>query len=202
MSDTEQPEHDPQAWAARTEAGGGGDEVEIRITTFDSPGIPADRLEHDRGEEYWTGTGINPERASEWEHRPPSWRPAEPEQRNGRIARQARPVPPGDRLAHLGHIEHPTELYTIMKPVPNTLPAPPDAEEWIASFGQVVADGNLPGGDGKTSSRAMILDLDPQGAAATPLGGHGVDLCRTCLAPATKASPKCTNPFNHQESAR
>ncbi|MFG2408782.1 hypothetical protein ACGFR8_31450 [Streptomyces brevispora] len=79
-------------------------------------------------------------------------------------------VPPGDRLAHLGHIEHPMELYTHMTPVSNTMPAPADADEWIAAFGRVVADGNLPGGDGRTGT-AMIMDTDPQGTAATPLGG-------------------------------
>ncbi|MFB6505655.1 hypothetical protein ACFC07_21810 [Streptomyces sp. NPDC056099] len=70
-------------------------------------------------------------------------------------------VPPTDRLAHLGHIEHPVEMYAIMKPVSNTMPAPADADEWIAAFGRVVADGNLPGGDGKTS-----VDLDPQSSVS------------------------------------
>ncbi|MER6230974.1 hypothetical protein ACFUC2_04765 [[Kitasatospora] papulosa] len=148
------------------------------------------------------GTGFNPGRASEQERPPASWRPAAPEQREGRVARQEQPVPPGDRLAHLGHIEHPAEPYVIMKQVSNSLPVPDDADEWIAAFGRVIAGGNLPGGDGKTSSRPMIVDTDPQGTVATPLGGPGIDLCRTCLTPVGEPSPECTNPFNHQDSNR
>ncbi|MGC4950943.1 hypothetical protein ACLQ2N_32725 [Streptomyces sp. DT224] len=107
-------------------------------------------------------------------------------------------VPPGDRLAHLGHIEHPTQMYAIMKPVPNTMPVPDDADEWVAAFGRVITGGHLPGGDGKTSM-PMIVDTDPQGTAATPLGGPGLDLCRTCLTPVGEPSAECTNPFSHQE---
>ncbi|WP_433860183.1 hypothetical protein [Streptomyces kronopolitis] len=154
--------------------------------------------EHDRAERPM-GTGMNTGRASEWEHPPTSWRPATPEQRDGRVARQEQPVPPADRLAHLGHIEHPVEMYAVMKPVPNSLPEPADAEEWVAAFGRVMADGNLPGGDGKTSTRIKVTDLDPQGDAATPLGGLGLDLCRTCLTPVGEPSPECANPVNHQE---
>ncbi|MGW1764504.1 hypothetical protein ACWCQL_10545 [Streptomyces sp. NPDC002073] len=90
---------------------------------------------HDRGDRP-TGTGVNSDRASAWEHPPASWRPATPEQRDGRVARQEQPVPPGDRLAHLGHIEHPVEMYTVMKPVPNTVPLSAGTDEWIASFDQ------------------------------------------------------------------
>ncbi|MGW0757137.1 hypothetical protein ACWD1Y_11715 [Streptomyces sp. NPDC002814] len=146
MSDSEQPEQDLRAWAARMEAEGESDEPEVRITTFDSPPIPVT------------------ERASRVDHPAPSWQPAGPEQREGRVARQEQPVPPGDRLAHLGHIEHPVEMYTVMKPVPNTMPMPDDADEWVAAFGRVIAGGNLPGGDGKTSSRPMIVDTDPPGS--------------------------------------
>ncbi|MFI9052419.1 hypothetical protein [Streptomyces sp. NPDC053427] len=153
----------------------------------------------DDGTERPTGTGMNTDRASDWEHPPTSWRPAAPEQREGRVARQERPVPPGDRLAHRGHIEHPAQMYAIMKPVPNTMPPPADADEWIAAFGRVITGGHLPGGDGKTDIRTRIADTDPQGTAATPLGGPGIDLCRTCLTPVGEPSPECTNPFNHQE---
>ncbi len=144
------------------------------------------------------GTGVNIDRASKVEHPPAFWRPAAPEQREGRIARQEQPVPPGDRLAHLGHIEHPVEMYVIMKPVPNSMPVPADADEWISAFGRVVTDGYLPGSDGKTST-AMIVDTDPQGIAAAPLGGRGLDLCGTCRTPVGEPAPGCANPFNHQE---
>ncbi|WP_329453199.1 hypothetical protein OG894_42125 (plasmid) [Streptomyces sp. NBC_01724] len=115
--------------------------------------------EHDG--RYWTGTGMNPERASRTEHPAPSWQTPEPEEREQRrIVRQDRPVPPGDRLAHLGHVEHPVQTYRIMKPVPNDRPVPADAEEWFASFGRVVVAENLPGGNGKTS---IVIGTDPQG---------------------------------------
>lgn len=107
-------------------------------------------------------------------------------------------VPPAEFVARLRRGEHPAEMYTIMRPVPNTMPVPDDADEWIAAFGRVLAPGNLPGGDGKTST-TMLLDTDPQGTAATPLGGPGLDLCRTCLTPVGEPSAECTNPFNHQE---
>ncbi|MGW7090065.1 hypothetical protein ACWGH2_42150 [Streptomyces sp. NPDC054871] len=109
------------------------------------------------------GTGVNIGRAGEVEHPPASWRPAAPEQREGRVTRQEQPVPPGDRLAHLGHIEHPAEMYTFLQPVGNSLPVPDGIEEWAASF---VLDTQRiePGGDGKTSTRVAVTDLDPQGS--------------------------------------
>lgn len=110
-------------------------------------------------------------------------------------------VPPADRLAHLGHIEKPVELYTIMSPVSNTMPTPDDADEWVAAFGSVIASGNLRGSDGKTSM-TMLVDTDPQGALTTPMGGPGIDLCRACLTPVAEPSPECPNPFNHQETGR
>lgn len=105
-------------------------------------------------------------------------------------------VPPADRLAQFGHIEKPVEMYTIMKPVPNTMPTPADADEWVAAFNRVTTGGHLSGGDGKSS---MIVDTDPQGTAAAPLCGPGIDLCRTCFTPVGELSPDCANPFNHQE---
>ncbi|MBV1940860.1 hypothetical protein KUF83_30460 [Streptomyces sp. BV286] len=60
-------------------------------------------------------------------------------------------VPLDERFAHLGHIEIAAEMYVSMTPVPNTMPVPADADEWIAAFGRVAADG-------KTR-----VDLDPQG---------------------------------------
>ncbi|PRH81084.1 hypothetical protein C6N75_00630 [Streptomyces solincola] len=110
----------------------------------------------------------------------------------------SRGVPPAEFVARLQRGEHPAEMDTIMKPVPNTMPVPDDADEWIAAFGRVITGGHLPGGDGKTST-TMFLDTDPQGTVATPLGGPGLDLCRTCLSPVGEPSPECTNPFNHQE---
>ncbi|MFD9248421.1 hypothetical protein [Streptomyces bottropensis] len=109
-------------------------------------------------------------------------------------------VAPAEFVARLGRGEHPAQMYAIMKPVPNTMPVPDDADEWIAAFGRVITGGHLPGGDGKTSM-TMVVDTDPQGTAATPLGGPGpgLDLCRTCRTPVGEPSPECTNPFNHQE---
>lgn len=109
-------------------------------------------------------------------------------------------VSPAEFVARLGRGEHPAQVYAIMKLVPNTMPVPDDADEWIAAFSRRVrtAGNLLPGGDGKTSM-AMIWDTDPQGTAATPLGGPGLDLCATCLTPVDEPSPECTNPFNHQE---
>ncbi|MFD0352919.1 hypothetical protein ACFVHW_04105 [Streptomyces sp. NPDC127110] len=107
-------------------------------------------------------------------------------------------VPPADRLAYLAHTEHPVQMYAIMKPVPNTMPVPDDADEWAAAFGPVITGGNLPGGNGKTSTRTTTADTDPPEPAATPPGGPGLDLCRTCFAPADKPSAQCTNPTNHQ----
>ncbi|MBT2511661.1 hypothetical protein J7I98_38970 [Streptomyces sp. ISL-98] len=43
-------------------------------------------------------------------------------------------VPPQDRLAHLGHVERPAQMYAIMKTVSNTMPVPADADEWMQSF--------------------------------------------------------------------
>ncbi|MGA5411599.1 hypothetical protein ACPCSC_30630 [Streptomyces lavendulocolor] len=118
---------------------------------------------------------------------------------DGRDEVGSRGVPPEEFVARLARGEHPAaEMYTIMTPVPNPMPVPDDAEEWIAAFGRVITGGHLPGGDGKTSM-TMIVDTDPQGTAATPLGGPGLDLCRTCLTPVGEPSAECTNPFNHQE---
>ncbi|MER6520246.1 hypothetical protein ABT246_25745 [Streptomyces sp. NPDC001553] len=89
--------------------------------------------EHDH-EKQSEGFGMNTDRASGWEHPLATWRPTEPEQREGRITRQERPVPPGDRLAHLGRVEHPVQTYAVMKPVPNSLPEPADTEKWLKSF--------------------------------------------------------------------
>ncbi|MFN1193344.1 hypothetical protein ACK03K_34335 [[Kitasatospora] papulosa] len=47
---------------------------------------------------------------------------------------EERPVPPEDRLAHLAHMEHPVELYTILTLLPSDQPVPADAEEWAKSF--------------------------------------------------------------------
>ncbi|WP_330335609.1 hypothetical protein OHS33_38910 (plasmid) [Streptomyces sp. NBC_00536] len=105
--------------------------------------------EHDGGEQS-RGRGMSADRASEWEHPLATWRPAEPEQRDGRIARQQQPVSPGDRLSHLGHVERPEQVYAIMKPVPNSLPEPADTEQWSASF--AAAARHVP----------LTIDFDPQ----------------------------------------
>ncbi|RSS94252.1 hypothetical protein EF903_06860 [Streptomyces sp. WAC05292] len=119
------------------------------------------RREHDRGEQS-RSTGMNTDRASEWEHPPATWRPAEPEQRNGRIARQEQPVLPEDRLGHLGHVEHPEQMYAVMKPVPNSLPEPADIEEWLKSF---AAD---------TLHVPPTIDFDPQPSIIGPVARGGV----------------------------
>ncbi|MEV7317259.1 hypothetical protein AB0N56_30410 [Streptomyces microflavus] len=111
-----------------------------------------------------------------------------------------RPVPSSDGFARRGHIEHPVELYTITKPLPNTMATPDGADEWIEDFGLVLAPGNLPGGDGKTSS-TLPVDTDPPGNADEWIGGPGLDLCRACIAPVNEFSPECAHPFNHQGRA-
>ncbi|MER7761511.1 hypothetical protein [Streptomyces sp. NPDC097619] len=142
--------------------------------------------------------GLNTGRASEWEHPPADRRPAEPEQREGRIARQDQPVIPG--MSRLCHVEHPQQMYTIMRPVPASLPVPEDADAWIGAFGRGRVTGILPGGDGKTSA-AVSWGTDSQGNAVvlTPLGGPGLDLCGTCHTPVGEPSPGCTETSNHRE---
>ncbi|MFI5859337.1 hypothetical protein [Streptomyces parvulus] len=105
-------------------------------------------------------------------------------------------VPPEEFVARLARGEHPAaQMYTIMKPLTtNSRQSPEIAAEWATSFLGVIERG----GDGKTSM-PMTWDTDPQGTTAAPLGGPGLDLCRTCLAPVDQPSPECTNPFNHQE---
>ncbi|MFJ3140204.1 hypothetical protein ACIPK5_30460 [Streptomyces sp. NPDC086843] len=44
---------------------------------------------------------------------------------------------PAEFVERLGRGEHPR--YAIMKPVPNTMPIPDDADEWIETFGRVLA---------------------------------------------------------------
>ncbi|MEV5194761.1 hypothetical protein AB0K86_19930 [Streptomyces clavifer] len=85
------------------------------------------------------------------EQPPTSGRPAAPEQRERAVVRQEQPVPPGDRLARIGHIEHHAEPYVIMQTIPNPLPAPDDAVEWAHSFARGGAD-----------KKITAVDVDPQ----------------------------------------
>ncbi|MFE5652056.1 hypothetical protein ACFQ8Q_23380 [Streptomyces cyaneofuscatus] len=41
-----------------------------------------------------------------------------------------------------------------MKPMPNPVPVPDGADEWVATFGRVVTGGHLPGGDAGQHGRA------------------------------------------------
>ncbi|KIF04737.1 hypothetical protein PL81_16985 [Streptomyces sp. RSD-27] len=107
------------------------------------------------------GTSVNPDRADAWEHPPATWRPAEPEQRDGRTTRQQGPVPPEDRLSHFGAVEHPAEMYAVMKPVPNSLPEPADTREWLKSFAAAAL--RVP----------LAIDLDPQPNIIGPLTRSG-----------------------------
>lgn len=68
-----------------------------------------------------------------------------------------------------------------------------EAEAWVEAFRETAKRG----GTGKTTYRIPLLDLDPQGTSNTPLGGPGLDLCRTCLKPWGEPSPGCVNPINH-----
>ncbi|MFB8025981.1 MULTISPECIES: hypothetical protein [unclassified Streptomyces] len=174
--------------------------------------------EHD-DVELPTGTGGNTGRPGEWEHPPASRQPAAPEQREGRVARQEQPVPPGDRLAHLGHIEHPVEMWTDMKFMPGKTTADPDdVNRWKETIFRATDPGTLAmaavehealritldsspevGGSGEARAR-FLLDTDPQGTVATPTGDPGLGLCRTCLTPVDQPSPECTSPFNHKEA--
>ncbi|WP_030372448.1 hypothetical protein [Streptomyces rimosus] len=214
-------DRDPLAWAAEVTAGGENPTDGVRITSFDSPAIPSSRL---------------------------------------------------------GRMESPVEMYTVMKPVPNPLPAPADAEEWLKSFAPdaprtprahgmrrgettdssagrelallwakfcpgVVEHANAKTPPGKTpppsadqaarwkeavaraadpgtlamleveytaalhhlapdQPRPLAVDTDPQGTPAEWPGGPGLDLCRTCDAPADEPSTQCTNPFNHHGTAQ
>lgn len=65
-------------------------------------------------------------------------------------------VPPCDRVAHLGRIEHPVEKCAIMEPVPNGPPMSADTEEWPKSFAPVTE--SPPSGGGKTLSRSAAGD--------------------------------------------
>ncbi|MFE3547419.1 hypothetical protein ACFXN2_01980 [Streptomyces kronopolitis] len=76
---------------------------------------------------------------------------SEDEQSGRQRGSEERPVPPRDRVAHLGHIEHPAEMYAIMKPVPNRLLVPAEAGEVLKSFASVTE--SLLGGSGKTVTR-------------------------------------------------
>jgi hypothetical protein len=124
------------------------------------------------------------------------------------------PVPSGDRL---GHLEYPAETWPTLKMMPGKTPPPDPAgvKRWAETIARATDPGTLAmmqvehqallldldspevGGSGK--ARALFMDTDPPGSAATPLGGPGLDLCRTCLTPIAEPSPKCTNPFNHQQ---
>ncbi|MGW7594447.1 hypothetical protein, partial [Streptomyces rubiginosohelvolus] len=112
-----------------------------------------------------------------------------------------------DRLAHLGHIEHPVETYTIMRLTPNTMPVPDDADEWVAAFGRVLAPGNLPGGDAKTST-IKIIGTDPQSTATHWAPDWPSVICgeRTergcCTTPVGQPEPGCPNTLNHQGAER
>ncbi|WP_404949037.1 hypothetical protein HFP70_35230 [Streptomyces sp. ARC14] len=48
---------------------------------------------------------------------------------------------PAEFVARLRRGEHPVQMYTVMKPVPNPVPVPDDADEWVAAFGRVVTGG-------------------------------------------------------------
>lgn len=122
---------------------------------------------HDHGiEQRPERAAVNVGHASEWDQPPVPWRVAEP----------------GEGPTHRGHVEHPVQMYAIMKPVPNSLPEPADAEAWISSFAraaeqatEVIAERfGVPaenvsitldpsptrGGTDKTTAR---VDFDPQG---------------------------------------
>ncbi|MEU1221354.1 hypothetical protein [Streptomyces microflavus] len=72
-----------------------------------------------------------------------------------RIATFDSPAIPSSRL---GHVESPVELYTIMKPLPNSRPWTPADEEWVQTFKLNVERG------GDEKSTAMV-GLDPQPSA-------------------------------------
>lgn len=64
------------------------------------------------------------ERAEHFAHTEPTWKPRA-------TPREETPVPPADRLAHLGRVEHPVETWPMLKMMP---PAPNPRADLAAEF--------------------------------------------------------------------
>jgi hypothetical protein len=84
------------------------------------------------------------ERAENYPHDvEPVWKPRAHDMRRGDTTGSG-PVPPGDRLAHLGRIEHPTEMWpmlTTFAPKPNPR-ADEEFEPWVEQFIKGAQDGD------------------------------------------------------------